>query len=56
MGAKQAVLHAHNTTLQGEVERWKAMWRQTTAANSELSQRLAALQVSQQVSLTSHIQ
>lgn len=51
MGAKVAALQAHCNTLQGESKHWKAMWRQTSAANSELSQRVASAGLSQQVSV-----
>lgn len=51
MGAKVAALQAHCNTLQGESKHWKGMWRQTCAANSELSQRVASAGLSQQVSV-----
>jgi hypothetical protein len=50
MGAKVAALQAHCNTLQGEAQRWKGMWRQSCATNSELSQRVASAGLSQQVS------
>ena len=49
MGAKQAALQAHNSTLAGEVERWKALWRQSASANQDLTQRLASHAIDQQV-------
>ena len=49
MGSKQAALQAHNSTLAGEVERWKALWRQSASANQDLNQRLAARAIDQQV-------
>ena len=49
MGSKQAALQAHNATLAGEVERWKALWRQATSANQDLSHRLATRALNQQV-------
>lgn len=51
MGAKQAALQAHNSTLAGEVERWKALWRQSASANQDLTQRLASRVIDQQVGL-----
>ena len=51
MGAKVAALQAHCDTLQGESKHWKTMWRQTCAANSELSQRVASAGLSQQVGI-----
>ncbi|CAK0782130.1 hypothetical protein CVIRNUC_005576 [Coccomyxa viridis] len=42
MSGKVAALQAHCGTLQGEAERWQALWRQAAAANSQLTQRAAA--------------
>ena len=42
MSGKVAALQAHCGTLQGEAERWQALWRQAAAANSQLAQRAAA--------------
>lgn len=53
MGAKVAALQAHCATLQGEAQRWKALWRQSTSANSEFSQRMA--HASSQVSIEAHL-
>ncbi|CAL8468963.1 g8504 [Coccomyxa elongata] len=45
MGGKVAALQAHCGTLEGEAERWQALWRQAAASNAQLTQRLNALQL-----------
>ena len=53
MSGKVAALQAHCGTLQGEAERWQALWRQAAAANSQLTQRAAAGTDSQVAALRS---
>ena len=53
MSGKVAALQAHCGTLQGEAERWQALWRQAAAANSQLTQRAAAGADSQVAALCS---
>ena len=49
MGARQAELKAQNDTLKREAEHWQGLWRESASVNQDLTQRLAACAINQQV-------